>query len=143
MEAILYSLGPAVIGAIFALLVSWLTQRSRSKQRALEKEIKLSEYRQLWINQLRDTIADFGAITSVEGNWEKNKEKVIGLVFKIEMMMNPDDPDYKNLRAALKYRADSQVKSGMPDYDNLLKVSQDILKREWDRLKSDLENSKL
>ncbi len=142
MQALIMTLGPAFIGATVAVLVNWLTRTSQSKQRALEKEIKLSEYRQLWINDLRDTIAEFGAITSVRENWEKHQERIVGLVFKIEMMMNPNDPDYGNLREALKYRVNNPVQSSSPVCDNLLEVSQGVLKREWDRLKSDLENSK-
>jgi hypothetical protein len=135
----------ALIGAGVALLVSWMGRRSDLKQRTLAREIKLSEFRQAWINSLRDAIADFGAITSVRENWNNNQEQTVGLVFKIEMMMNPNDPDYETLRKALKYRADAQALGGTerlnPSEDNLLEVSQRILKREWDRLKSDLARS--
>lgn len=75
--------------------------------------------------------------------WEDCGEEFVGLAFKIEMMMNPADPDYNGLRKALKYRSDALVLGGTenldPTHDDLLEVSQRILKREWRRVKADLD----
>lgn len=142
-ELVKSPIASAFIAAVVAFAVTSFTIRSRTKERYLAKELKLSEYRQVWINNLRDAIAEFGAKTSGLKSWDERGEDIVGLTFKIEMMMNPEDPDYAALRKALKYRADAVGKNGAVHldeaHDNLMEVGQRVLKREWKRVRSDLD----
>jgi hypothetical protein len=145
-QLLVFSLVLPTFSAGVAWVASYFSVKRTLKSERLGREhtstLEISRFRQVWINNLRDAIAEFGAITSVSDSWIEHKERVVGLVFKIELMMNPLDPDYNDLKAALKYRADAQALGGTkkldPKNDSLLEISQRILKREWDRLKGDL-----
>lgn len=145
-----FSVMTPALSALVGWVSSWLSVkralRSEKERREHEAVAQISEFRQRWINDLRDRIADFGGLTSVHGSSDAMTREAIALVFKIELLMNPKDEDFSALRAALKYRLDAQGRGGTenlnPEYDNLLEISQRILKREWNRLKDELRTPK-
>jgi hypothetical protein len=127
------------------LLTMWVTQRSAEAaairashaalvDRKLRSEMRIAEFRQVWINELRASGVEIARVCSGRPTAESRQE-LMGLVTRAELMMNPQDQDYPRLQEIFeKMRAgDNSDVSG-----NLRDVFQSILKREWDRLKDDL-----
>lgn len=118
--------------------------QSERRRREHEAVIQISEFRQRWINEFRDRISEFAGIISVDTQDQEIDKEVVELVFKIELLVNPKGEGFAKLRAALKYRADARALGGTKglntDHDNLLEVTQQILKREWTRLKKELRD---
>lgn len=116
-------------------------------ERMHQSALEIARYRQAWIDALRDDIAEFGGITSIgyAASPPVDKvERVSVLAQRIRMRMNRSDPDYVELTTSLTgmlehfmAKGDRQHPSGKP----IVPLSQDILKREWERLKADLRES--
>jgi hypothetical protein len=138
---------PLLISVVVPLLTLFVSQRaSRSSERAaaksklierrLQSEMRIAEFRQVWIDKLREAFVDIIENCSKPirtGN--EDYPIVMARVARVELMMNPRDPDYGKLKILVdQLRAGDH--SGVPK--ELVTVSQAILKREWDRLKGDL-----
>lgn len=54
--------------------------------------------------------------------------------------MNPEDPDYDSFVAIQIELLKSKEAGEIPDAYKLTNIGQKILKREWERLKKDLDN---
>ena len=116
----------------------------------------LSNNRQAWINTLRDQIAEFISIGAQfhSGDWsargrEAFDDKFERLVFiesKIKLLLNPNEEDHTRLVSLLErarntlgnHGADSEGRR-FPEwaelYQEFVPLAQEILKREWERVK--------
>jgi hypothetical protein len=133
-------------------LISWFVtniaartseQRSsaeRQMERRLRTELKLIEFRQRWIDELRSELSSFvGHITTAKED-SLDQQAGIESLAKIQLLMNPKDPDYDELTIKMRklIRTMTADQAGGQEALELLKISQTILKREWDRLKLDV-----
>ncbi len=120
-------------------------KRLQSQQRFASVE-KISDYRSAWIQELRAEISEFNALTQAASAMNVSQEAAIHAVKlqnSILMRINPDDPDFENLRIAISDALD-RAQNQSPRTANspsLMKIGARILKREWERLKSDLEGA--
>lgn len=121
--------------------ISYLTTKANTKaqdqQRELNHQLKLADFRQAWINDMREDFAIY-----IDQSWRsKSNENVQAKTEKrmaqarIMMRMNPCDPDYQIMLDSLR-RPFSKPEE---DSEALVVVGQRILKREWERLKDDLK----
>ncbi|QYE34656.1 hypothetical protein KZX46_18135 [Polymorphobacter sp. PAMC 29334] len=118
-----------------------LTQdRENSRLEAqLATAIKLADMRQVWINNLRDDMSAFQSFGVTPDLDHGNNQEFYRLGTRIELFMNPDDPDYEALTDVLY--GFLSAKSTFEKYSanpRFVKVCQRILKREWDVLKNEL-----
>lgn len=140
--------------ALFGVLVAWLGNRiARSNAQlsadisrrnaelgaSLEANVKLAEFRQNWIDAMRADMAKFQSIATLPQGDPTKEREFYELGTRIELRMNPEDPDYNELQDALYayYSAtddDEKLIANAP----FVEVCQSILKREWDVLKADL-----
>jgi hypothetical protein len=135
-----------VISAIGLVWGSWLTARATRKaaeestnvanrQIVLNSKSKIAEFRQAWINNLRDAMAKLMAFRLKE----PVEPEVIEATAKIQLLMNKKDSRYPQL---LRYMKEYVVamKAGNEQYDSseFLALCQDILKNEWEVLKKEL-----
>lgn len=147
----------AVISAVTALLAVllsplvslWAVQRQ-------SRVSVLSSNRQAWINTLRDLIAEYISITGLmhAGDWssrteiefDQKMERLALLRSKVRLMLNPSEDDHQRLgqilgdllltmggRAAAGNKRDAQKARAL--VEDLVPLSQSILKREWERVK--------
>jgi hypothetical protein len=119
--------------------------KSLAVERRLAVELKLVEFRQDWINALRNDLADFisaAGTPDVEGSAARG----ISAMARINLRLNPKDPDFDHfidrmhdLSSMIHSAKDKDTIQawGLANAD-LIDISQRILKREWDRLKADL-----
>ena len=149
---LLLVVGPGV--ALLATLVTWLGHRvlranaelaaKISRDNAvlsvsLESAKQLASNRQIWINSLRDDLASYFSLTLETDHKKIDYQKIYEVGARIELRMNPADPDYQELRTAMHECTEiddlTKIENGRELY---IRVSQRILKREWDVLKSEL-----
>jgi hypothetical protein len=136
---------PLVISVVVPLLTLFVTQRAgkfseRSSarvkliERRLQSEMRIAEFRQVWINDLRSCAVEIARNCSGSPSTQSLQD-LMGLITRAELLVNPKDKDYPRLREIFdRMRAgDRSDATG-----NLREVFQSILKREWDRLKDDL-----
>lgn len=132
-----------ILGAIAGAAVSsFITGRNAKEQNALASRTKLADFREAWLNRLRDAIAEFGAaaITSPGDSGSLNRRRINELAIKIRLLMNRRDPRYDTLDELLVAVSDRQMEDGPGEFaSRLTTLAQDILKGEWETLKYDLE----
>ena len=128
------------------LLTMWVTQKSSEASasrashaalidRKLRSEMRIAEFRQTWINELRTVAVEIARACSEPIPTAGRYQELVTLTTRAELMMNPADKDDQRLHEIFE-RLRAQDISDVPR--NLTDVFQSILKREWDRLKDDL-----
>lgn len=132
-----------ICGAIAgAAVTSFFTRRNAKEQNALASRTKLADFREAWLNRLRDAIAEFGAevlvVPSESGTL--NRHRIYELATKIRLLMNRRDPHYDTLNGLLLAVSDRRAEDISDKFAaELTMLAQDILKAEWETLKYDLE----
>ena len=114
--------------------------KAQDKLREHNNQLKLAEFRQSWINDMREDFALYTARTwnnELNSGKEAQKELLMAQA-RILMRMNPEDPDYDALLQSLI----SPVADAENDRAALYELGQSILKREWERLKFDLNEQR-
>lgn len=135
-----------LLSAIVAAASSWYATRKALKTEHLKMRfngvMKIADFRQAWINTLRDEMAEFQSYGILPGSDSTNKRDFYRLGTKIELLMNPGDPDYPELRKHM-YNfltvSDGDTNDKYSQNAAFVELCQKILKREWDRLKLDIE----
>jgi hypothetical protein len=104
-------------------------------QTKLNAKAKIAEFRQEWINNLRDAMAKLLAF-----GFEPHPDRsVVEAAAKIELLVNKKDDRYPQLVKCMKEFAEA-MKAGNQQYDSqkFIELCQDILKDEWEVLKKEL-----
>ncbi len=137
---ILTSVGTLVLVGLLTVYATHLSNSSSDRRernnRQIAVELKKAEFRQDWINTMRDDLATYSSLHwdhETQGGPEQRREAV-ALQARILMRMNPDDQDYEVLLSSLR----NPIASQSEDREALSIVGQRFLKREWERLKDDL-----
>ncbi|WP_092080251.1 hypothetical protein [Desulfuromonas thiophila] len=135
-----------LVSAAVAFLSSWYsTRRALKTEREkldFQAKIKVAEFRQNWINQLRDSMSEFqsyGVLPNADPSQERDFYR---LGTKIELLMNPNDPDYGKIQQCLYaflHAANGNMVEKYGVNSEFISTCQGILKREWERLKADLK----
>ena len=126
---------------------AWYTNRrahrSVKERMRFDRLMKVSEFRQAWINSLRDSMAEFQSIGITPGQSPAKNEKFYKSGTKIELLMNPADPDYDGLVECMYNFLEASEGNISQKYQNdpkYVELCQKILKREWERLKGELND---
>ena len=133
-----------VTGVIAALITSLFVRSNAKKRRSIDSVLKISEFRHQWINDLRDTMAEFQSYGVLPNGDPTKKREFYRLGTKIELLMNRDDEEYEPLHDMLEAFYDKASASDTEKFDvdeKYVAICQRILKREWDRLKFKLGDS--
>jgi hypothetical protein len=144
----------SAVTALFAVLLGPLVSMWAAQRHS--RVAVLSANRQVWINALRDLISEYISISGLihAGDWsnrteiefDKKMERLALLSAKIRLMLNPKEEDHQRLskllgdllltmggRAAAGDKRDAQKARTL--VNELVPLSQSILKREWERVK--------
>ncbi|MGB3552079.1 MAG: hypothetical protein WA993_15430 [Candidatus Binatus sp.] len=137
----------ALLTAFAAVVISPLITRSVTTRQIRAETI--STNRQAWINSLRDELAKFLSLVSFWPTFGTTVEKVDEraqrcnlLLAKIRLRLNPDEGDHVELirllgeavRAATATDVERR-QSFVAIFDQIVALSQTVLKREWIRVK--------
>ena len=135
----------ALIGHIFTRL-NTTTQAQSARETAqlsarLSANVKLAEMRQAWLNSLREEMTAVAAF-AVSGDLTNGPTQACSKAgTKIELLVNPADPDYEALKEAMgRLLGQESGDELLSRNDQFVGVSQRILKREWEVLKHEIKS---
>ena len=154
-KEMLLSIGTLLLISFLAILQTYISNYSSEKReesnRRTQTELKLAEFRQEWIDGLRDDLSEFASLLNNDSfPSNENFERMVVLHARIMLRMNNGDVKYPTLLKAMSsyLKAARSEKGKMRDIDittahtTLITTSQDLLKTEWNRLKRDLQESR-
>ena len=127
--------------ALFGVILGLKVQSSNfARQIESASSIKIAEMRQVWINNVRDAMAVFQSYGATPNLNHELKREFYEAGTRIELMMNPNDPDFERLQKCM-YAYIGVETTEEKDSVNQAYVSdcQSILKREWEVLKGELK----
>jgi len=147
-QLLIISVAVPILSAIVAAVASWYatrkTLRANKHRMNFEGVMKIAEFRQAWINNLRDEMAEFQSY-GIHPETSPAQERIFyKLGTKIELLMNPKDSDYATLQCQMYNflsASDGDTKTKYSQNAEFVKTCQGILKREWDSLKEDIQNA--
>jgi replicative superfamily II helicase len=141
--SLIIPLSSGVIAYFSALLSARRALKENKATRSLQKQLKLADFRVEWINELRsDLVRLQAAIRLHRANRSPETEReIVQMTTAVILRMNPDDKDYDALSLEIRKGLEYSVKKGDEDSYEIAEVARSILKREWERLKSDLDSS--
>ncbi len=135
---------PLLAAAAFTFLSAWLSGRNAARnaraQNELAARMKLADFRQAWIDQLRDCISELQG-HALSRSWDQPPElqELRRLAAKIRLLMSKTDSKYPDLTSRLEFLlTNANVESRFIYVSEMTPLSQDILKAEWEVLKRDL-----
>jgi hypothetical protein len=149
-DPILYGLVVGALSAGAVVFSGWRTSRAATRgsgialegvqrQIELQRAVKVAEFRQDWINDLRESMAKFQSMGVTPNLDHALEPEFYRLGTKIELLMNREDQRYAALQGLLYQFL--EAKSTAEKYAcnvPYIELCQDILKTEWDVLKRDL-----
>lgn len=125
----------AIIAGAVALRNGYLTVRTTA-------QIKHADFRQNWINALRDEMTNFQSLAVAKQPWsEETDAALVKSSTKVLLLMNPKDRDYQKLLNALHaVLAGWHVERDkwLDAHAELIMLCQQILKREWSVTKREM-----
>ncbi len=159
-QSIIVSLGTifllSAIAIYTTILSGYISERRERNNRKISAELKVAEFRQVWINEMRNDLLEFHQ-TIYEGKPDTDAKKAFAIYTKIVMRLNLEtisdeplvvkEPLAKELFAHLGMSLEAWHNEEVPTdirakfHSSLLSASKDYLKNEWRRLKSDLKNA--
>jgi hypothetical protein len=135
-----------VIGAVIALLgvgvTLWGSRTNAKEQNGLASRMKLADFRESWLNNLRNTIAELTGVLLATPNLSdaETLRTAAELATRAKLLLNKKDERYHEFITLLdSIINDDNRESRFKFATELTAVVQDILKAEWNVLKRDLE----
>jgi hypothetical protein len=104
---------------------------------------RIAESRQRWIDSVIATLAEHQAVELTLHSGAKNRaadeRTLAGLRTRLEILLNPDEQDTVDLLNAMDelHRASDESTRAACDQE-LISVARRLLKREWERIKTEL-----
>ena len=145
-QALVVAVGIPLVTGLVTAFISYRTGLSiaaaQRKDRLLQRSTKIAEFRKDWIEGLRE---DFAQVIAVSGARFVSKEKFdiliecYALVSKIQMKINQKDEHYQSLVDSLHSAVDAGKLAEA--HDAVTKIGLEILKREWDKLKFEMNEA--
>lgn len=136
----------AVAAAFLAFGGTALSNRTARRNYALQariaQQIKHADFRQAWIDELRNAMVEFQRL-AVEKKPAEGSE-AFGNALAILLRMNPRDPNYDALldkiAQLMKDKEELSRETWLETHADFVSLCQKILKTEWDVLKRDLND---
>ena len=162
MDISVLSLIVAALAVFVGPLVSWRVAKHQIKAASdlsasqtsaalvtSNKQI-IAPMRQAWINNLRDLLSELLSsalhyyVSGYEDRSDQEYQRVTLLEYKVRLMLNPKEKDHQRLEERIRNLIASierhpEFVNDFPDlHDEIVSLSRQVLKREWDRVKDPL-----
>jgi hypothetical protein len=149
-DPVVYALIVGAVSTVGATFGGWLSSRATLKatQKALagiKRQIKfqhaskIAEFRQAWINDLRESMSTLQSIGVTPDLQHRQRTDFYKAGTKIELLMNRSDIRYDRLQECMyAFLAAETAEEKYLCNAPFVLVCQDVLKAEWEVLKSDL-----
>jgi hypothetical protein len=146
-NGVLIGLGTVSLLSFIAFQTQAMAGKSADRRekftRNVESQIKIAEFRQAWINDLRDDLADYLAKKAFKDG-APDHVAIVTLSARIRLRVNPEETPTKALLSAmnrLDYSSEDVSFDQLRTIEDFLVCSQKLLKHEWSRLKDDLKKA--
>jgi hypothetical protein len=149
-QAILTSIGTLILIIALTFITTIVSNESAAKRdisnRKVAAELKIVEFRQKWIDELRSDIAEFLSLTGNDVS-SIDLDKLHLLNVRIQLRLNPNEDATGEMLGIISkilqaIRGDDD--RSLTDAQTAMQLlASDILKTEWDRIKSDLKNAQI
>lgn len=134
-----------IVTTVSSLSATKRNQLNLRFERELARRLKLADFRQSWINELRNDLAEIAAASLLgeeEMSWELRRSYNMA-IGRILMRVNQEEELSESLISAInelaEYNADDDaVQNGEPQ-TRFTNSGRELLKFEWNRLKSELD----
>ena len=142
-----YALIAAIVSLVGALIAAIVARRNGFVQARTTQQLKHAEFRQAWINQLREEMALFQLRAAQNDETHSKKAEITQSMAAISMRMDREDQDYDRLVGLMKsiilrsgfIPTDTDgIHSDARDNADFIMICQDILKREWEVTKDEM-----
>lgn len=131
----------AVISGVISVFSAFLSFYALRKQRKSTQQSKLAEFRQAWINSIRDAMSEFQSYAITPSLEHVKQREFYQYGTKIELLLNPDDPQYSNLqRCMYRFLQAQSVDEKWSVNAEYVSICQKIIKAEWQVTKKILQN---
>lgn len=129
----------SLVGVLIAAVVAW---RNTHIQSVTAEQMKLADFRQAWINKLREELARFAKLAISSDEDGRINGDLAESMYMILFLMNWRDPDYDELKQEMMtISAASAKKDDLTEaLAHFALIGQDILNREWWVTKTDLHD---
>ena len=144
------SLIVAALAVFVGPVISWRVAR-RQLATTLEVSNKqiIAPMRQAWINNLRDVLSEISSsalhyfVAVFEERTDQEYQHLTHLEYKVVLMLNPKEDDHQRLEKLIRQMigmlGDEASAIRDKEFPNchkaVIKLSREVLKREWDRIK--------
>ena len=141
LQAALIAAVAAFGAALFAFVASLINVRVQSRNAELQARtasaIKIAEFRQIWIDKLRENFVSLQVkIASNPSDLDKELSEDI---FRILLMMNKDDTNISEIKSLVSKSLSKDTTSRQAQIE-LLGLLQNIIKTEWEVVKANLKS---
>lgn len=125
---------------LLAALINACTARSNARLQArITQRIKRADFRQNWINALRESFIAFQKVTFPDR--DTSVDDLVEHTARIMLLMNRSDPQFGELQQLMDRQLD-QMRSAQATPESsgneFMMICQGILKREWEVTKQEL-----
>jgi len=158
----LLSLVVAALAVLFGPIISWIIAKRHSsssqKNVLMQTEASLriankqvvAPMRQAWINSLRDLIAELTGkcahfwAAGFEKRRDEEYQRIAELEYKLALFINPKEDDHKKLldkarlMVAFLETGKEADENFWQSHKGIIELSQQILKKEWNRVKEEI-----
>jgi uncharacterized protein YneF (UPF0154 family) len=148
------SLIVAILAVFLGPFISWkIAKRQVSSSLKIANKQIVAPMRQAWINSLRDLIAEISSSalhyyqTGYEDRKDEEYKRMTELEGKISLTLNFREDDHKKLHDLIRKMIASLERGKEGDnifietHPQVMALSRDILKREWNRVKEDIPST--
>ena len=126
-------------------LTAEATDRREAQNQKVQAELQISQFRQAWIDETRNEIAEFSQLAFHRENTDQ-LARMFYLDQKIRMRLNSEEPLAKDLLDALSDLTPGSEQDDDAHTDALIYVTlaaNNFLRNEWRRLKRDIREAQL
>ncbi len=148
------SLIVAALAVFVGPIISWRvsTRQLIATLEVSNKQI-IAPMRQKWINDLRDIFSEITSsalhyyVAGFEDRTDQEYQHLTHLQYKVILMLNPREGDHKQLEKLIAQMINMLAQGWSKKLDTefsachkqVIALSRDVLKREWDRVKDRIE----
>lgn len=150
-DSYVYGILIAIVSSVATLIASKIASKATqtsaesalagiTSQIEFQARVKIAEFRQAWINELRQQMATLQSLGVTPNAQHQLDQEFYKAGTTIELLMNRDDPNYESLDLLMyKFLKAETIKEKFACNAPFVKLCQDILKTEWEILKKDLQ----
>jgi len=135
----------AGIAGLVSLIVAIVGVLASRHSNSFNADLEIAKFREQWIQRLRDTLSEFQSYAMLPNSEPHLERKFYELGTKIELLLNREDPMYENLQNVMYQMLESSNEPTGSKYSlnpEFIEISQDILKQEWEIVKTELRKKK-